>query len=212
MKVTRQKACNNRDLVIEVAARLLREHGLQATSVADIMQAAGLTHGGFYRNFASKEALARQASALAAARMKAGIVAELAESPNPFRTLIETYVSREHRDNPGVGCVLPSLAADPACRRDPDLRVLFTAVIQDYLQQLATLAPAMPVASARRNPAAILSEMVGAIVLSRAVTDDDLADLLVEAVTADIVGDSGCETEEQAGDPGEKAGVPARTA
>jgi TetR/AcrR family transcriptional regulator, transcriptional repressor for nem operon len=189
MKVTRQKARNNRDLVVDTAARLLRERGLQATSVAEIMRAAGLTHGGFYRNFTSKEDLARQASAHAAARMAAGVAAHLAESSDPLRSLIEIYVSRTHRDNPGDGCVLPSLAADPACRSDPDLRVQFGAVIQGYLAHLAKVAPAMPATTASRDPAAILSEMVGAIVLSRAVSDGEIADRLVAAVTADIVGE-----------------------
>lgn len=69
------------------------------------------------------------------------------------------------------------------------MRALFTAVIRDYLEQLTILAPAMPDASAKRDPAAILSEMVGAIVLSRVVSDKDLADVFVAKVTADIVGD-----------------------
>jgi TetR/AcrR family transcriptional regulator, transcriptional repressor for nem operon len=90
LKVAREKARNNRHLVIETAAGLLRERGLQGASVADIMQAEGLIHGGFYRNFTSKEDLARQASRHAAANTKARVDASLVVSPDAFRTLIET--------------------------------------------------------------------------------------------------------------------------
>jgi TetR/AcrR family transcriptional repressor of nem operon len=196
LKVTREMAQKNRDLVIDTAARLLRERGPQGTSLADIMTAAGLTHGGFYRNFASKEDLARQAGLHAAASMKAAVLAGLKESPNPLHSLIETYVSRAHRDNPGAGCILPALATDAARSDDPHLRALFTTVIRDYLDQLADLASRLPGgvesdAPVRRHPAALLSEMVGAVILSRVVTDGDIADLLIAAVTADIVGSPG---------------------
>jgi TetR/AcrR family transcriptional regulator, transcriptional repressor for nem operon len=97
-------------------------------------------------------------------------------------------VSQAHRDSPGSGCVLPSLAADPTCLDDQNLRQHFIAVIQEYLDQFAKLAPAMTDASARRDPTAILSEMVGAIILSRVAADPQMANMLIERVTADIVG------------------------
>ncbi|HVI90733.1 MAG TPA: TetR/AcrR family transcriptional regulator [Dongiaceae bacterium] len=190
--MSREKARENLELVIETAARLLRERGLEGIGVVDIMKAAGLTHGGFYRNFTSKDDLATQASGRAASSMKATMIAGLAQSPDePFRALVECYVSQGHRENPGAGCILPALAADAARRDNPALRALFTAVIQDYLDQLAKLASAMPEALRERHPSAILSEMVGAVILSRVVVDDEMADLLMGAVVTDIVGAPG---------------------
>lgn len=189
MRVSREKAQENRERVVETAARLLRERGYDGIGVADLMEAAGLTHGGFYRNFASKDDLIAQASASAASTIKATTVAGLAQVPDePFRTLVEHYVSQDHCDNPGAGCILPTLASDAARRDDPALRAVFTGVIHDYLDQLANLAPTMPEASRQRHPAAILSEMVGAVVLSRVMTDDEMANRLMDAVVTDIAG------------------------
>ncbi|CAN7665222.1 TetR/AcrR family transcriptional regulator [Pararhizobium sp. LjRoot238] len=109
MRVSREKAQENRELVIETAARLLRERGFEGIGIADIMEAAGLTHGGFYRNFASKDDLATLASARAAETMKATMIARLGQSPGePFRALVEHYISRAHHDDRGSGCILPA--------------------------------------------------------------------------------------------------------
>ena len=115
MRVSREKALENREQIIETAARLLREHGFDGIGVADIMKAAGLTHGGFYRNFASKDDLAVKASERAIADTTALLKDGLAQQPkDPLRTLIESYVSPAHRDDPGSGCILPALAVDAA--------------------------------------------------------------------------------------------------
>jgi len=191
MKVSREKVLENREQVIETAARLLREHGFDGIGVADIMKAAGLTHGGFYRNFASKDELAIKASEHAIANTIALLRNGLAQQPqDPFRALIEGYVSSAHRDDPGSGCILPALAADAARRNDPALRSVFVAAIQYYLDQISALASAAPRAVGNRHPAAILSEMVGAVTLSRVIADNPLAESLMAAVVADIAGPS----------------------
>jgi TetR/AcrR family transcriptional repressor of nem operon len=190
MRVSREKALENREQIIETAARLLREHGFDGIGVADIMKAAGLTHGGFYRNFASKDDLAVRASEHAIADTAALLKAGLAEQPqDPLRTLIERYVSSAHRDDPGSGCILPALAADAARRGDPALRAVFVTAIQYYLDEIAKLSSAPPRGTGR-HPAAILSEMVGAVVLSRVLADTPLAESLMAAVVADIAGPS----------------------
>jgi TetR/AcrR family transcriptional repressor of nem operon len=191
MRVSRQKALENREQIVETAARLLRQHGFDGIGVADMMNAAGLTHGGFYRNFASKDDLAVKASEHAIAGTKALLKNGLARQPrDPLRALIERYVSSAHRDDPGSGCILPALAADAARRDDPALRAVFFTAIQFYLDQIAKLSSAPPRAIGNRHPAAILSEMVGAVILSRVIADDLLADSLISAVVADIVGPS----------------------
>ena len=173
MRVSREKALENREQIIETAARLLREHGFDGIGVADIMKAAGLTHGGFYRNFASKDDLAVKASERAIADTTALLKDGLAQQPkDPFRELIERYVSSAHRDDPGSGCILPALAVDAARSDDPALRAVFITAIQDYLDQIGKLSSATPRATGSRHPAAILSEMVGAVILSRVIADD----------------------------------------
>jgi TetR/AcrR family transcriptional regulator, transcriptional repressor for nem operon len=189
MRVSREKALENREQIIDTAARLLREHGYDGVGVADIMKAAGLTHGGFYRNFASKDDLAVKASEHAIAETKALLKDGLAQHPkDPLRALIEGYVSSAHRDDPGSGCILPALAVDAARSDDPALRTIFITAIQDYLDQIAKLSSAR--ATGSRHPAAILSEMVGAVILSRVIADTPLAELLMAAVVADIAGPS----------------------
>jgi TetR/AcrR family transcriptional regulator, transcriptional repressor for nem operon len=190
MRVSREKAQENREQVIETAARLLRERGFDGIGVADIMKAAGLTHGGFYRNFASKDDLAVKASEHAIADTIALLKDGLAQQPkDPFRALIERYVSSAHRDDPGSGCILPALAVDAARSDDPALRVVFITAIQFYLDQIAKLSSAAPRAGSR-HPAAVLSEMVGAVILSRVIADNPLAESLMAAVVADIAGPS----------------------
>src|SRR5438132_14147906 len=98
MRVSREKALENREQIIETAARLLREHGFDGIGVADIMKAAGLTHGGFYRNFASKDDLAVKASERAIADKTALLRDGLAQKPkDPLGALIEGYVAAAHR-------------------------------------------------------------------------------------------------------------------
>jgi TetR/AcrR family transcriptional repressor of nem operon len=190
MRVSREKALENREQILETAARLLRKHGFEGIGVADIMKAAGLTHGGFYRNFASKDDLAVKASERAIADTKALLKDGLAQQPkDPFRELIERYVSSTHRDDPGSGCILPALAVDAARSDDPALRAVFITAIQYYLDQIAKLSSANPGATGR-HPAAILSEMVGAVILSRVIADASPAESLIAAVVADITGPS----------------------
>lgn len=189
MRVSREKALENREQVIETAARLLRKYGFDGIGLADIMKAAGLTVGGFYRNFASKNDLAVEASKHAIADTEALVKNGLAQQPgDPLRALIEHYLSTAHRDDPGSGCILPALAADAARRDDPALRAVFISAIQYYLDQIATLSSATPRATGSRHPAAILSEMVGAVILSRVMADAPLAESLIAAVAADIAG------------------------
>lgn len=189
MRVSREKALENRERIVETAARLLRQHGFDGIGVADMMNAAGLTHGGLYSNFASKDDLAVKASEHAIAGTKALLKNALAQEDS-LRALIERYVSSAHRDDPGSGCILPALAADAARRDDPALRAVFFTAIQFYLDQIVKLSSAPPRAIGSRHPAAILSEMVGAVILSRVIADNPLAESLMSAVVADIVGPS----------------------
>src|SRR5258708_39191857 len=123
MKVSRDQAAENRSRIVDVAGRLFRARGFDGIGVADLMKAAGLTHGGFYGHFKSKDDLAAQACERALAR-SAETWAALADggAPAPLSTLVDHYLSGRHRDDTGRGCVYAALAADVARQDNPALR------------------------------------------------------------------------------------------
>ena len=187
MKVSREKARENHEHVIDTASRLLRERGYDGIGVADLMKAAGLTHGGFYRNFSSKDDLIAKASKRATEESKKTLNDVLgANADVAFDILINQYASKAHCDDAGSGCILPALAADAARRPDPALRTVFDDAIAGYIDQLTDLQSTMPKHTRQRSPAAILAEMVGAVVLARAAGNSDIAESLLSAVVADL--------------------------
>src|SRR5215468_2541287 len=126
MKVTREQAAANREKIVEVASILFRKHGFDGIGVADIMKAAGLTHGGFYGHFKSKDDLAAEACGRALARSTEAWeqIADTA-GDDAFAEIVRHYVSAEHRDEPGQGCALAALAPE-ATRHGRKVRRTFT--------------------------------------------------------------------------------------
>ena len=115
MKVSREQAALNRERIVETAARLFREKGFDGIGVADLMKGAGLTHGGFYGHFASKELLLAEATgkALEKSVMKWRKLADAAPA-RPVAAIAESYLSAAHRDGPGRGCAVSTLGTDVA--------------------------------------------------------------------------------------------------
>ncbi|SDM32345.1 transcriptional regulator, TetR family [Methylobacterium phyllostachyos] len=174
-RVSQEQARQNRQRVVEVAAALFRERGLHGVGVADIMASAGLTHGGFYGQFANKDALAVEAFDAALAEERQGM----------GDALIANYLSPTHVQNPGRGCPLAALANDVA-REPPDspMRAHFTRGVESLATILAGLTPRLSKERRRQQSLAALSTLVGAVVLARAVDDQALAKELLEAATA----------------------------
>jgi len=191
MKVSRAQAEKNRDRVIDVAAALFRERGFDGIGLASLMKAAGLTHGGFYGQFKSKEDLAAQASgrALAENLQKWSSVIDGAAG-DPLREIVAFYLSENHKDSPGQGCALAALGAD-AARHGGALRSTFTEGVGVYLDILSKMMTGRSAAEKRRKAMATLAEMVGAIVLARAVDDADLSRGILEAAAKDLMADRG---------------------
>jgi TetR/AcrR family transcriptional repressor of nem operon len=180
MRLTKEQSAENRRRILDAAARLFREQGFDAVGVADLMKAAGFTHGGFYNHFPSKEALAAEASSAAIARSNAAL-AERLKRPRrkkkdaAFRRYVDGYLSREHRDDPASGCPIAALAAD-AARQGREVQESFAAGIANLIDLLAAhLAETGAGGTARRWAVQQLSEMVGALVLSRAIAKADQA-------------------------------------
>lgn len=168
MRVTRAQADENRSRVIDVASRLFRERGFDGIGLKDLMASAGLTPGGFYKQFQSKDDLAAQASERAM-----NLVSErwsqiaAAQPGDPFTALVEFYLSPEHRNERADGCPLAALGSD-AARQGPEVKAAFEAGMRAHLEVLQGCVASKNAADARQKAMVILSTMVGALVLSRA--------------------------------------------
>ncbi|ANB16749.1 TetR/AcrR family transcriptional regulator [Dokdonella koreensis] len=187
MRVSREQAALNRERVIEHASHLFRQHGFDGIGVADLMKSAGLTHGGFYGHFPSKEALAALTCEHAFAQAQARWSRLLADAGgDPLPALIEHYVSPRHRDDPGHGCALSSLGAE-AHRRSPAVRRAFQHGLSGLLDLLTRAVRGRSAAARRRKALATLAGMVGAVVLARAVEDRALSDEILAATAEALV-------------------------
>lgn len=176
-RVSQAQAQENRAKVVAAAAGLLRERGTDV-SVADMMQAVGLTHGGFYKQFTSKEALVAEATALAYANLQK-LCAESDEQHDgrhdeARRSLIDWYLSAEHRDNPAEGCPTAALAIDMS-RDDQDslARQAYLDGVRDFAAWLAV--------DGSDEALVQLSTMVGALVLARSTEGTELSDRILDA-------------------------------
>ncbi|MCC0806112.1 TetR family transcriptional regulator [Methylobacterium sp. W2] len=176
-RVSQEQARLNRQRVVEVASALFRERGLHGIGVADIMGSAGLTHGGFYGQFANKDALATEAFDVALAEEYRGNI----------DTVVENYLSLGHVRTPGKGCPLAALANDVA--REPTaspVRARFTHGVERLASIVAGLTPKASKERRRQRSLATLSTLVGAVVLARAVDDEALAKELLLAAKASV--------------------------
>jgi TetR/AcrR family transcriptional regulator, transcriptional repressor for nem operon len=185
MKVSREEAAANRDRIVDVASRLFREKGFQGIGVADLMKAAGLTHGGFYGHFQSKDQLAEEASGRAAARSSRHWV-DIAEKAgdDAFAAIVRNYLSEERLAGPG--CIFAALGSD-AARQSKSIRRVFSEGLEELLSVLGEAISGRK-SERRRRSIAAFSEMVGALVLARSVADPALAKEILQAVSADLVG------------------------
>ena len=182
MRVSKEKAEANHQQMLRAAARLFRERGISATGVDSITKDAGLTHGGLYSQFGSKEAIAAEAIHFASARSKRiwERVAQRKPGKKIFPEIVVEYLSRAHRDAPGSGCVVAALGADIA-RQPSTVREAFTAETRKTLEYLAEQMPGDDTAHRRENAIAAFACMVGGLILARAVNDEDYSDLILKA-------------------------------
>jgi TetR/AcrR family transcriptional repressor of nem operon len=187
MRVSRVQAAENRQTVINMASRLFREHGFDGIGLKDLMEAAGLTQGAFYKQFASKDDLAAQASerALESASRRWSAAAE-ANPKDPLSAVIAFYLSMGHRDERGDGCPVVALGAD-AARQGADVKASFEVGIRKYLEMLGHWVGEPDGEDSTHRAMATLSTMVGALVLSRAVNNKRLSKRLLQAAAKDVL-------------------------
>src|ERR1700733_6091406 len=187
MRVSRQKAAEHRERIIDAAGALFREKGFDGIGLADIMKAADLTHGGFYGHFASKDDLVAQASkrTMARAAMNWGKVVGDAKG-NAYAALLDHYLSPRHRDDPGQGCAFAALGGD-AARCGNAVRSAFAEGLGPLIDIVAKAVPGRSKAVRRRKAVAAVAELVGALTLARAVDDAALSDEILKAARHEIL-------------------------
>ncbi|HEX9791700.1 MAG TPA: TetR/AcrR family transcriptional regulator [Kiloniellales bacterium] len=186
MRVSRIQAAKNRQTVINVASRLFRERGFDGIGLKDLMKGAGLTQGAFYKQFASKEDLAAQASRRALESAFSRWSAAAAANPkDPLGAVIAFYLSTEHREERMDGCPIVALGSD-AARQGVDVKASFEAGIREYLELLGSWVGDVDGEEPNGKAMAILSTMVGALILSRTVNDERLSKRFLQAAANSV--------------------------
>jgi TetR/AcrR family transcriptional repressor of nem operon len=188
MRKSRKDTARTRDRIVSGASALLRERGLTNVSVAQLMSNAGLTHGGFYSHFASREHLVAEAIGFALMHSAQRIyLSALKDGARPgYSRLIERYLSPAHRDNPQSGCALASLGSEVA--RDGDVaRSVFSEGFEALITLLAKLSPEHTPAARRAHVLYVISALSGALVLARAVSDSEASEEILVAAKKSLL-------------------------
>ena len=168
MRYSREHKQETHERIVKKASVRLREKGAHGIGVVDLMKEAGLTHGGFYAHFDSREALVVEAFAYAMDRSteRWRKVAEQTPPDKRLATIVENYLTPVHRDDPGNGCAVPALGAEIA-RESPKTRKAFAAKLEQMIDMMADQVPDVPRKAARKQAMATLATMIGTLVLSR---------------------------------------------
>jgi TetR/AcrR family transcriptional regulator, transcriptional repressor for nem operon len=182
MRKSKEEAAKTRERIVTVAAEEFREHGIVATGLADLMSAAGLTHGGFYRHFDSKNELIKEACAAALATILDGLAAATSEKRGRtgLKTVAAQYLSTEHRDHPGDGCPLAALGSELA-RADAEIRNVATAGFLRLVDILAEQFDETDPSEGKKKAIVAAVTMIGALTMSRIVTDAALSKSLLRS-------------------------------
>ncbi|BCG03208.1 TetR family transcriptional regulator (plasmid) [Paraburkholderia sp. PGU19] len=183
MRKSREETADTRRRIVEVASREFRTNGIQATGLADLMSEAGLSHGGFYRHFDSKDQLVAQAceSGLTAIIEKLEAAASGCEGKEGFKAIVDAYVSSSHRDAPADGCPLAAMGSELA-RADEQTRAVASRGLAGLVDVLAKRSGRRRREAARSEAVFALSAMIGAITMARITDDPDAAAAILQDV------------------------------
>ena len=177
--------------IVEVAARAIRRSGYDGTGVADIMKEAGLTHGGFYAHFASREAMLAEAADRAGAETvaaSAGIAAAAASPEQALESLLRVYLSKAHVEGAERGCPIVALGSEMP-RQAPEVRRAATRRIKEMIDVVARQSPDWGQPGAHEHALVTVATMVGTLLLARAVDDAKLSDALRKAALKHLASD-----------------------
>ena len=175
--------------IVRKASVRLREKGAHGIGVADLMKEAGLTHGGFYAHFDSREALLIEAFGYAMDRSMEYWRKTAAETSPEKRlaTIVDSYLNTVHRDDPGRGCAVPTLGAE-IVREGPKARKAFAAKLEQMIDMIAEQLPDLSPKAARKQAASALATMMGTLVLSRIAGSGEFSDEILSAGREAVLG------------------------
>jgi TetR/AcrR family transcriptional regulator, transcriptional repressor for nem operon len=187
MRYTSDHKQQTHERIVSEASRLFREEGYKGSSVDAVMRAAELTPGGFYAHFDDKDALLAEVLEYCILRKTRRLSANTELTDDSFREWVDYYLSRDHLDEPGNGCPLPSLTAEIA-RQPKKVRKAFTEAMHIRLAELARAAPGETEGERSDRAITTLASLMGAVMLARALTDPTLSDRILEVVRTAILG------------------------
>jgi TetR/AcrR family transcriptional repressor of nem operon len=188
MRVSKEQAAQNHRNIVTAASRLFRERGINATGVDAITEDAGLTHGAVYSQFGSKEAIAAEAmrEALAGSRRLWRRLLERNGRGKAFPAIVARYLSRDHRDSTGTGCVVAALGSEIA-KQPERVRDAFTVELEQALDFIAGLMPRTSSRSRYEDAIAAFAIMAGALILARAVSDERLSNRILDTTAKRVM-------------------------
>ncbi len=190
MRKSRQASAKTRERIVSGASAMFRERGLGNVSVAELMAQAGLTHGGFYAHFASRDELVAEAVRFALLQSAHRIyLSALQTGHTPgYSKLIKRYLTIEHRDHPDSGCVLASLGAEIG-RDEGDARAVFSEGFDELVTLLAQLSPERTRSARRAHVLSVISSLSGALILARAVNGNCGSEEILASVRTTLLAD-----------------------
>jgi TetR/AcrR family transcriptional repressor of nem operon len=182
MGYSKAQKAKTHERIVKLASKRFREEGLAGIGIAELMKEAGLTVGGFYKHFDSRDDLVAEAVSSAFGGWKRRVEAEKSGgAPLSYEKLIDEYLNEAHRDNPGTGCAFSALAPEIA-RSDKRIRALTSEQVRNDIHLIATLLPGRDKRTARSRAILIFSALVGAMSLARAVSNEALSREILETV------------------------------
>jgi TetR/AcrR family transcriptional regulator, transcriptional repressor for nem operon len=190
MGYSKAQKAKTHERIVKLASKRFREEGLAGIGIAELMKQVGLTVGGFYKHFDSRDQLVAEAVNSAFGGWQSRVdSAKAGGLPVSYEKLIDDYLSEAHRDNPGTGCAFSALASEIA-RSDKRTRALTSEEVRNDIQLIAALHPAKDKRTARSRAILTFSALVGAMSLARAVSDEALSREILKTV-AELLKDSG---------------------
>lgn len=184
MRYGKEHKAETRKKVVEAAARRFRRDGIEATGVVDLMADAGLTHGGFYAHFASKENLVKEALQAAALKSRERLQRRISEARaagrDPLEAFVTNYLTTLHRDRPDNGCSVAALGSEIA-RHPRKTKEAFTEGLSQTIEMIAGALPDTISRGRVEKAYAVFSILVGALQLSRGVSDPDMSQSIIDA-------------------------------
>ncbi|MEO6839720.1 MAG: TetR/AcrR family transcriptional regulator [Bradyrhizobium sp.] len=189
MRYSREHKLETHARIVKRASVRLREKGAHGIGVADLMKDAGLTHGGFYAHFDSREALVIEAFAHAMDRSteRWRKIGEATPPDKRLAMIVDSYLTPVHRDDPGHGCAIPTLGAEIA-RESPKTRKAFAAKLEQMIDMMADQIPDVSPKAARKQAMSVIATMMGTLVMARVAGSGDFSEEILAAGREAVLG------------------------